>query len=144
MWRINRLASEILLHIDGAAKGNPGPAAIGVVAFTPDGTELFHHSQYIGETTNNVAEYTALIEGLKLSLQHKINTIRIASDSELIVRQIHGLYQVKTPHLKKLYNHVLQLMEKFEQVEIFHVPREKNTKADSLANQAIKKKQNLP
>jgi ribonuclease HI len=136
------LASKILLHIDGAAKGNPGPAAIGLIAFTPDGNELFQLSQYIGEATNNVAEYTALIEGLKLSIKHDIETIRIASDSELMVRQLNGLYKVKKPHLKTLYEEALHLMQQFKQVKIFHVRREENTKADALANLAFKK-QNL-
>ena len=134
------MAIEIVMHIDGAAKGNPGPAAIGVIAHTRNGDFLFEESRYIGETTNNVAEYRALIEGLTIAQNHSTGKIRVASDSELLVRQINKIYQVKKPHLKKLYDQVLKLMREFDHVEIYHVPREKNKEADALANLAIDQK----
>jgi len=133
------LATAVLIHIDGAAKGNPGPAAIGLIGHTPEGTVLFECGRYIGEATNNVAEYTALIEGLELALGHGIREVRVASDSELLVRQMEGRYQVRKPHLKKLYDRAKALLREFEEVEIFHVPREQNAEADGLANQAIKR-----
>ncbi len=126
-----------LIHIDGAAKGNPGPAGIGVSARTEEGDSLFEHFRYIGETTNNVAEYTALIEGLQNALEHGVTKIRVASDSQLLVRQINGVYKIRKPHLQKLSKQVMELVKQFEQFEIFHIPRSQNTRADSLANQAI-------
>lgn len=132
------MVNGVSLHIDGAAKGNPGPAAIGVIAHADDGALVFQISRYIGETTNNVAEYSALIEGLKMAQEHDIKRIHVASDSQLLVRQIQGLYQVKKPHLKRLYSQVVKLMRNFDQVKLVHVPREENVEADALANQAIK------
>lgn len=134
------MVKELLIHIDGAAKGNPGPAAIGLVGHTPEGDPVFEHSRYIGETTNNVAEYTALIQGLKIALEKGFKKVRVASDSELLVRQINGLYRVKTPHLQTLFDQAVRLMEQFKEVDVFHVPREQNKEADALANQAIKKR----
>ncbi len=127
-----------IIHTDGAAKGNPGPAGIGVVARTEEGTVLFEHAEYIGETTNNVAEYTAFIQGLRMARQKGLNTVRMASDSELLVRQLHGLYKVRHPNLKDLYDRAVALMAQFERIEVCHVPREKNAEADALANRAIK------
>ncbi len=126
-----------VIHTDGAAKGNPGPAGIGVVARTEQGTVLFEHAEYIGETTNNVAEYTAFIQGLHLAREKGIDAVRMASDSELLVRQLHGLYKVRHPNLKDLYDRAVALMAQFERVEVCHVPREKNAEADALANRAI-------
>ncbi|OIP63490.1 MAG: ribonuclease H [Nitrospirae bacterium CG_4_9_14_3_um_filter_53_35] len=137
------MTKEILIHIDGAAKGNPGPAAIGLIGKDPGGATLFERFRYIGETTNNTAEYTALIEGLEIAREQGALRVRIASDSELLVRQMNGRYQVKKPHLKILYDQALQLIHGFEQVEIFHVPREKNAEADSLANRAIREQNRI-
>ncbi len=127
-----------VIHTDGAARGNPGPAGIGVVARTKQGAVLFEHAEYIGEATNNVAEYTAFIQGLRMARDKGIDTVRMASDSELLVRQLHGLYKVRHPNLKGLYDQAVALMGQFEHVEVYHVPREKNAEADALANRAIK------
>ncbi len=132
------MPKRILIHTDGAAKGNPGPAGIGCIAYKKDGTVLFEHFRYIGETTNNVAEYRALIEGLTRALEEKVTDVRVASDSQLLVRQIHGLYRVKQPHLQKLFDEVAQLSRRFDHFEINHVPREENHEADALANRAIR------
>ena len=132
------MPKRILIHTDGAAKGNPGPAGIGYIAHGENGTVLFEHCRYIGETTNNVAEYRALIEGLTKALEEGATDVRAASDSQLMVRQIHGLYRVKQPHLQKLFNEVAQLRRRFDHFEITHVPREKNREADVLANRAIR------
>jgi ribonuclease HI len=130
--------NEITIYTDGAAKGNPGPAGIGFVAHRPDGTVFFKHFRYIGEATNNVAEYTAFIEGLKKAVEKGIARVRVASDSELLVRQMLGVYKVKNPHLKKLYDKAAGLIAQFEYFEIFHVDRTRNAEADELANRAIK------
>jgi len=132
------MSKRIVIHTDGAAKGNPGPAGIGCIAYREDGAVLFEHFRYIGETTNNVAEYRALIEGLTRALAEGATDIRVASDSQLMVRQIHGLYRVKQPHLQKLFNEVAQLSRRFEHFEIIHIPREENLEADTLANRAIR------
>jgi len=133
------MSKRILIHTDGAAKGNPGPAGIGCIAFQEDGTPLFEHCRYIGETTNNVAEYKALIDGLTRALEEGATQVKAASDSQLMVRQILGLYRVKQPHLQRLFEEVSQLRRRFDHFEIVHVPREKNREADALANRAIRR-----
>ncbi len=132
------MSKRILIHTDGAAKGNPGPAGIGCIARGEDGTVLFEHCRYIGETTNNVAEYRALIEGLTQALKEEASDVRIESDSQLMVRQIQGIYRVKQPHLQKLFDEVVQLSRQLDHFEITHVPREQNREADALANRAIR------
>jgi ribonuclease HI len=132
------MSKRVLIHTDGAAKGNPGPAGIGGIARTDQGKILFEFCRYIGETTNNVAEYSALIEGLTQARKKGVTEIRVASDSELLVRQIHGIYRVKQPHLKELFDQVSYLSQQFDCFEILHVPREENREADALANRAIR------
>ncbi|NOY53903.1 MAG: ribonuclease HI family protein [Deltaproteobacteria bacterium] len=132
------MSKRILIHTDGAAKGNPGPAGIGCIACAEDGTVLFEHCRYIGETTNNVAEYKALIDGLTRALEEGASEVRVASDSELMVRQLHGIYRVKQPHLRKLFDEVTRLSRRFDHFEIAHIPREENREADALANRAIR------
>ena len=126
----------VIVHIDGAARGNPGPASIGVVV--EHGRKILNEiSEAIGRTTNNVAEYTALIRALEVLADHGHTSARIYSDSELLVRQMSGQYRVKMPHLIPLYRRAQELWEKFESLTLDHVPREKNKKADALANRAL-------
>jgi ribonuclease HI len=128
--------SEYTLFCDGAARGNPGPGAIGFVIL--NGAEVvFEEGKVLGNVTNNVAEYEALIEGLKKSLELGVQSINIKSDSEVIVRQLNGIYKVKMPHLKVLFEIAKELLKKFKQVKIDHIPREQNKHADRLANQAL-------
>lgn len=134
----------IEIHTDGGARGNPGPAAIGAVAES-DGRVLFSISKTIGNTTNNVAEYTAVISVLEKLDQDKISSEKLSFvlDSELIVRQIVGQYKVKQPHLKDLHQQIVTLVKKLRQDGIIdrltfrHVLRSKNKQADSLVNQAL-------
>lgn len=128
---------SLVLHIDGAARGNPGPAGIGVVMGDDAGDFREEHHAYIGEATNNVAEYKALLFGLRKAKELGYAAIKVFSDSELIVRQIRGEYQVKHPRLRKFYDQVQDLLRSFDAVEIAHVPRDMNTRADLLANRAI-------
>lgn len=124
------------VYIDGASRNNPGPAGIGIVFMQNE--QIIHTvSKYIGEKTNNEAEYTALIEALKFALEQGVKYIKVFSDSELVVRQINGIYAIKQEHLKKLYKEALLLIEKFEHFEINHVVRDLNAKADKLAKLAI-------
>ena len=128
---------SLSLYIDGASRGNPGPAGIGVVLC--DGGDRIHweFGKYIGETTNNVAEYTALIQGLQEALLYKIKRLSVYTDSELLARQIQGKYKVKEPHLKLLHQQSLSLIQAFSRFKIHHLPRLENRRADRLANKAI-------
>lgn len=124
------------IYIDGAAKGNPGPAGIGVVV-TKSGKTLKDISHYIGEATNNVAEYTALIYGLQEALIQKTKNVKVYTDSELLYKQVKKLYKIKNTSLKVLMLQVQHLISGFEGFDIDHIPREKNKEADRLASKAV-------
>lgn len=124
-------------HIDGASRGNPGPAAYAVIFRTPEGTKLTEICKYIGRETNNVAEYYALIAALDYAANHAIRALRIRGDSELLVRQMQGRYKVKHPALKPLFERAQKLSRALEYFAIEHVPRESNREADALANLAL-------
>ncbi len=131
--------NKFIIYTDGGARGNPGPAAIGVVISNDAGEELKRVSQYIGETTNNQAEYKALIEALKQAATLGGERLVCHLDSELVVRQLQGQYKIKEPTLQPLAQEALRLMAKFAQVQFQHVPREKNKLADQLVNEALDK-----
>ena len=124
-------------HIDGAARGNPGPAAYGVILRRPDGRPLEELKKYVGRTTNNVAEYYALIAALDCAAAHGVRKLLVRSDSELLVRQMQGCYKVKSPDLHPLHERARKLAQSLEYFAIEHVPREQNRKADALANEAL-------
>ena len=121
-------------HVDGAARGNPGPAGIGVSLTTPDGVVAKEVAEPLGETTNNVAEYSALIRALEEARGLGCMEIRVITDSELMARQINGIYRVKTPHLFLLYKRATALMAQFEKATVEHTRRENNRVADRLSN----------
>ncbi len=125
------------IYVDGASKGNPGPSGIGVV-ICRDGEILKNIASFIGNATNNVAEYTALIYALQASLILNAENIEINTDSQLLYRQIKKIYKIKSPNILGLYNQVLQLMSGFKEVSIKHIPRGENRGADKLANKAVK------
>ena len=130
--------SNILIYADGGARGNPGPAGAGSVVL--DGDEVLAEvAHFLGHTTNNVAEYTALIDGLTAAIPYaKGRRVEVRMDSELVVKQMKGLYKVKHPNLKPLFLEAKELIaEHFEDISYVHVPREKNKLADALANQAM-------
>lgn len=124
------------LFVDGASRGNPGPASVGA-SLQKDGQEIASVSKAIGIATNNVAEYHALIEGLACAISHNIQTLHIKADSQLMVRQVLGQYKVKHPDIKPLFAKVKDHLQKFESYTIEHVRREHNTRADELANLAL-------
>lgn len=126
-----------VLHIDGASRGNPGPAAIGVVATGSAGVLQAELGEYIGEATNNVAEYRALLRGLEMAAAAGATEVEICADSELLVRQVSGEYRVKSPSLRPLSQWVAEQLRGFRRWSIRHVPREANASADRLANQAL-------
>jgi ribonuclease HI len=128
---------KLTIYIDGASKGNPGPSGVGVVVCS-DGKTFKNVSSYIGNSTNNAAEYTALIYGLQEALKLKAEVLEINSDSQLLCRQLSRVYKVRNENILGLYNQALLLLEAFKQVSIKNIPREENRGADKLANQAIK------
>jgi|GEM_PF-1620 len=129
--------SHLIIYIDGASRGNPGPAAVGVIAKTPDGKRLDAISANIGEATNNVAEYQALITALKLALKHVGKDIEIRSDSELLIKQMTGKYRIKSARLRKLAMEAMELVRQLGSVRFTAIPRTKNKEADKLANEAL-------
>ncbi len=126
-----------MLWTDGASRGNPGPAGIGAILKSPEGEVLFTGSEYIGHTTNNVAEYKAVLLGLTGALGQGIQRLEVRADSELLIKQLRGEYRVKSPGLKPLYDEARKLIGRFARVDLAHVRRELNIEADRLANQGI-------
>jgi len=124
-------------YTDGGSRKNPGPAAIGGVIYSPEGEVLAEISDYIGITTNNVAEYTALIETLKKARELDIDKIDCHLDSEFIVKQLNGEYKVKSPDMKPRFMEVLKLSREFSVIRFIHVPREDNEAADAQVNKAL-------
>jgi ribonuclease HI len=125
------------LYTDGASRGNPGLAGAGAVLLDDQEEMVDHHYQYLGEMTNNMAEYQALIQGLEMVLGHPVKVLEIFLDSELIVKQIKGEYRVKDATLKGYFQEVQSLLQKLEGYTISHIPRGLNKEADRLANLAI-------
>ncbi|HET9094454.1 MAG TPA: ribonuclease HI family protein [Solirubrobacteraceae bacterium] len=128
---------RLVLHVDGGARGNPGPAAIGVVLSDPEGALVTTVSDRIGETTNNVAEYRALLRGLELAAEHGAREVHVVNDSELIARQVTGVYRVKHPAMRELHREAVALLDRFDRWSIESVPRAENAQADSLVNEAL-------
>jgi len=133
----------LIIHSDGGARGNPGPAGAGVYITDAAGQRRFAGGFFLGKTTNNVAEYTGLIEGLRAAQRLAEEELEIRCDSELLVRQLNGDYKVKSPLLKPLYDQAVRLMDTFKTVRVQHVYREMNAKADALANQAMDAGRNI-
>lgn len=125
------------VNIDGASRGNPGPAAYAVILRGPDGKEIAAVSKCIGRKTNNIAEYYALVAALDYATANSIRALRVRSDSELLVRQMQGRYRVKNEDLKPLHERAQKLVRGLAYFVIEHVPREQNSDADALANAAL-------
>ena len=128
---------EIIAHIDGGSRGNPGPAAYGVAIETAQGQPLTAFAKFLGETTNNFAEYQGLLAALDYALSHGHPRLRVLTDSELMARQISGQYKVRSPDLKPLHDKARAMIARLESFSIRHVYREHNREADRLANQAM-------
>ena len=127
----------MIVSCDGAARGNPGPAGIGAVITGRGGAVLAEIAEGIGETTNNVAEYTAAREGLRRARELGATDVLLRSDSHLLVEQLSGRYKVKNERLKRLHAEVLEIAKDFSRVEFEHVRRERNKEADRLANRGV-------
>lgn len=128
---------KLTVNVDGGARGNPGPAAIGVVVRDESGEILTTHSETIGEATNNIAEYRALLAGIGKASELGATELELVGDSELVVRQVRGEYKVKNAGIKPLHAEVLEALEGFDSWTIEHVRREENAEADALVNQAL-------
>ncbi|MGQ9687981.1 MAG: ribonuclease HI family protein [Desulfobaccales bacterium] len=129
--------SSWVLYVDGASRGNPGPAGAGAVLYGPNGAKQAEESRYLGEATNNMAEYQALLLGLDLARNQGAKHLKVFSDSELLVRQLKGIYQVRKAHLYPLWHQAQEKLQQFDSVEIYHVDRSLNFEADQLARKAI-------
>ncbi len=130
---------NLTIYSDGGARGNPGPAGIGVVLFDDKKNIVAKISRYIGETTNNQAEYQALLAGLEKAHEIKATKVKCYLDSELVVKQLNGEYKVKDQFLAQHFLKIWNLKKKFLNITFQHIPREKNKLADQLVNQAIDK-----
>lgn len=128
---------KVVLHVDGGARGNPGPAAIGVVVSSPDGAVLDEVAEPIGVATNNVAEYRALLRGLERASAVGATEVEIVNDSELVAKQLTGAYKVKHPAMKPLYAEAIAALRQFDVWRVRSVPRARNARADELVNQAL-------
>jgi ribonuclease HI len=129
--------SKLTVNVDGGARGNPGPAAIGAVVQGPGGEVLEERGERIGRATNNVAEYKALLLGIELAAAHGADELELVGDSELIVRQVEGRYKVKDATMRELHGEVKRALAPFERWSIRHVRREHNAEADRLVNAAL-------
>ena len=128
---------KAVLYTDGASRGNPGPAAIGAVIKDRQGQVLARISRRIGRTTNNQAEYRAVIAGLEEAARLGVARVELRADSELVVKQINGLYRVKNPALRSLHQRVQELRASFQSFTAAHIPRHRNAEADRLCNVAL-------
>src|SRR5215471_748858 len=129
--------SKVRVYSDGAARGNPGPSGAGAVLVDASGTVVDRLGKYLGVQTNNYAEYMGLLLGLKRARELGVREIEVFADSELMIRQLGGRYQVKSPSLRPLYEEALKLLNDFSRVKLVHVPREMNSAADEMSNRAI-------
>lgn len=138
------MSAALRLHVDGASRGNPGEAGFGVHVTAEDGSEVASLYGYLGKATNNVAEYQALLHGLRFAISRGATRVEVYSDSELLVRQIEGRYRVKNPGLQPLHREARDLLALFERSRVAHVPRERNREADALANRAVDERASSP
>jgi ribonuclease HI len=128
---------KVIVHVDGGARGNPGPAAGACVISAPDGAVLGEHSQLLGRATNNVAEYRALLLGLARAAELGATEVEVVGDSELIAKQVGGIYKVKHEAMRPLYLEAIEALRGFERWSIRTVPRDENADADALVNAAL-------
>ncbi len=131
------MSDKIIAYTDGASRGNPGPAAAGFVLRGSGGAKVRAKAFFIGRATNNIAEYTALVKALEAAHERGVRDLTARSDSELLVHQINGKYRVKSEQIRPLLLQAMELLDKFESWKVEHVPREKNTDADRLVNEAL-------
>jgi len=132
-----RELTRLIIHVDGAARNNPGPAAFGYVVRDDRGREIEAYGEFIGEATNNVAEYRGMIAAARRAVELRTSAAEFCVDSELLARQVAGKYRVKARHLKPLFAQLVAALNKIPQWRVRHVPRESNRAADRMANRAL-------
>ena len=128
---------KLIVHVDGGARGNPGPAAAAAVVTTPEGEVVDEASEFLGRATNNVAEYRGLILGLDRAKALGATEIEVYNDSELVAHQINGRYKVKHPDMKPLYEQAIARLRSFGRWRVLNVPRAQNAEADALVNREL-------
>jgi ribonuclease HI len=128
---------KLVVHVDGGARGNPGPAAAAAVLATPDGDVVDEAHAFLGVATNNVAEYRGLLLGLERAKALGADEVEVVNDSELVAKQINGLYKVKHPDMRPLHAQAMQALRSFDRWSVRSVPRAQNAGADALVNQAL-------
>lgn len=131
---------KVIIYTDGASRGNPGPSSIGVYVLDTDNQLVAEESEFIGEQTNNYAEYMAVIRALEMAIASGSKDVHLKVDSQLLVRQMSGQYKVKAKGIKPLFMKVKELAEHFNQIKYEHIKREFNKQADRLANEALDKR----
>jgi ribonuclease HI len=134
---LTQSAGRVIVHVDGGSRGNPGPAAIGVVISGPEGEVLEEVAERIGVATNNVAEYRALLRGLERAAALGASEVEVVNDSELVAKQLNGAYKVKHPSMKPLFLEAIGALGQFQRWRIRSVPRAQNAHADALVNAAL-------
>lgn len=128
---------RLTVHVDGGSRGNPGPAAAAAVLSAPDGGVLARDSVLIGVATNNVAEYRGLLLGLELARSQGASEVEVVNDSELVAKQVNGIYRVKHPDMRPLHAQAMAALKAFDRWKVRSVPREQNSAADALVNEAL-------
>ncbi len=128
---------KLILNVDGGSRGNPGPAGAGVVVAGEQGQRVFEAGFFLGRSTNNQAEYNALLKALEAAALKGARSVEVYSDSELLVRQVNGEYRVRNSGIVPLFSEVRRKLDRFERWRIQHIPREQNGRADALANAAM-------
>ncbi len=136
---MDKPSKRLTIYVDGASRGNPGPAAVGVVIKDDKGVTALKLSHSIGRATNNQAEYTALITSLQEAKKLGADHVYINTDSQLMAEQINGHYRVRNAHIRPLFEKAMQLLTAFPHYSIHHIPRDLNSEADALANEALNK-----
>ncbi|MHC4124570.1 MAG: ribonuclease HI family protein, partial [Planctomycetota bacterium] len=140
---MTKQTDKIVICTDGGSRGNPGPSAAGFVLTDVAGNQLSARGIYLGEGTNNTAEYTGVLKALEAAKELGTKAVEIFSDSELVVRQINGEYKVKSDNIRPLFKQVIDVLEEFKSWKITYIPRENNDKADKLVNQALDLQKNV-
>lgn len=127
----------VIINTDGASRGNPGPSSLGLIVQDTNGGVVYEYAENLGHRTNNYAEYSAVKKALELAVKNSVQELLLRSDSEFLIKQMKGVYAVKSPNIKGLYLECLALHKKISKVTFEHVRREQNTRADELANMSL-------
>jgi phosphoribosylglycinamide formyltransferase-1 len=134
---------QVTIYTDGGSRGNPGPAAAGFILASPNGNQIQSKALFLGQTTNNVAEYTAIVKALEAAKQIGAKRVAVFSDSELLVKQINGQYKVRSEQIRPFFQQAVSLINEFEECKVKHITRDKNQEADELVNQALNLEQDI-